>query len=114
MFHSSEQRGLKESRIVFSSMYRHIYRMAKAVAEGVWGVEGMTAELQQVPELVPEAVLERSGAALFPLEAGLPLLEHRPDGLFRILGGDADPLALGREIKRRGKVCMEPAAELKF
>jgi NAD(P)H dehydrogenase (quinone) len=48
-------------QIVFYSMYGHIYRMAEAVAEGVREAGGHV-ELLQVPELVPEAVLEKSGA----------------------------------------------------
>ena len=36
--------------------------MAKAVAEGAAGVEGTEVTLKQVPELVPEKVLEESGA----------------------------------------------------
>jgi NAD(P)H dehydrogenase (quinone) len=50
-------------QIVFYSMYGHIYTMAEAVAEGVREVEGAEVTLLQVPELVPEAVLEKSGAA---------------------------------------------------
>jgi NAD(P)H dehydrogenase (quinone) len=49
-------------QVVFYSMYGHIYRMAEAVAEGVREVEGVELGLYQVPELVPEDVLERSGA----------------------------------------------------
>ena len=49
-------------QVVFYSMYGHIYRMAEAVAEGAREVEGAEVELLQVPELVPEAVLEKSGA----------------------------------------------------
>ncbi len=49
-------------KIVFYSMYGHIYRMAEAVAEGVREVDGAEVELLQVPELVPEEVLEKSGA----------------------------------------------------
>ncbi len=43
-------------------MYGHIYRMAEAVAEGAREVEDAKVELLQVPELVPEDVLEKSGA----------------------------------------------------
>lgn len=50
------------AKIVFYSMYGHIYKMAEAVAEGVREVEGARAELLQVPELIPEPVLEKSGA----------------------------------------------------
>ena len=49
-------------KVVFYSMYGHIYRMAEAVAEGAREVDGAKVELLQVPELVPEAVLEKSGA----------------------------------------------------
>ena len=49
-------------KIVFYSMYGHIYRMAEAVAEGAREVEGAEVELLQVPELVPEDILEQSGA----------------------------------------------------
>jgi NAD(P)H dehydrogenase (quinone) len=49
-------------KVVFYSMYGHIYKMAEAVAQGAREVDGAQVELLQVPELVPEAVLERSGA----------------------------------------------------
>src|SRR4051812_32054641 len=49
-------------QIVFYSMYGHVFRMAEAVAHGVREVADTQALLYQVPELVPEEVLERSGA----------------------------------------------------
>ena len=49
-------------QVVFHSMYGHVYRMAEAVAEGAREVEGAEVELLQVPELVPEETLEKSGA----------------------------------------------------
>jgi NAD(P)H dehydrogenase (quinone) len=49
-------------QIVFYSMYGHIYRMAEAVAKGAREVEDVEVSLYQVPELVPEEVLARSGA----------------------------------------------------
>jgi NAD(P)H dehydrogenase (quinone) len=48
--------------VVFYSMYGHVYRMAEAVAEGARSVEGTEATLLQVPELVPDEALEKSGA----------------------------------------------------
>ena len=48
--------------VVFYSMYGHIYRMAEAVAEGAREVSGAEVTLYQVPELVPDDVLEKSGA----------------------------------------------------
>lgn len=48
--------------VVFYSMYGHVYAMAEAVAEGARQVDGAEVALYQVPELVPENVLEQSGA----------------------------------------------------
>jgi NAD(P)H dehydrogenase (quinone) len=48
--------------VVFYSMYGHIHRMAEAAAEGARSVPGAEVQLWQVPELVPDAVLEKSGA----------------------------------------------------
>ncbi len=49
-------------KVVFYSMYGHIYKMAGAVAEGSREVEGVQVELLQVPELVREDILDKSGA----------------------------------------------------
>jgi NAD(P)H:quinone oxidoreductase type IV len=49
-------------KVVFYSMYGHIYLMAEAVAEGAREVQGAEVEMLQVPELIPDDVLERSGA----------------------------------------------------
>lgn len=49
-------------QVVFYSMYGHIYRMAEAVAEGAREVEGAEVTLLQVPELIPDESLIRTGA----------------------------------------------------
>ena len=49
-------------QIIFYSMYGHVYRMAEAVAQGVREVQGAEASLYQVPELLPDDVLEKTGA----------------------------------------------------
>ena len=49
-------------KVVFYSMFGHIYKLAEAVAEGAREVEGAEIELLQVAELVPDDVLEKSGA----------------------------------------------------
>ena len=49
-------------QVVFYSMYGHVYRMAEAIAEGARRVDGCEVQLLQVPELMPDAVLEKSGA----------------------------------------------------
>ena len=48
--------------IIFYSMYGHVYRMAEAVAEGAREFPGAQVELYQVPELVPDELLAKSGA----------------------------------------------------
>jgi NAD(P)H:quinone oxidoreductase type IV len=49
-------------QVVFYSMYGHIYHMAEAVAEGAREVPGADVRLFQVDELVPEDILEKTGA----------------------------------------------------
>src|SRR5581483_6095788 len=49
-------------QIMFYSMYGHIYKMAEAVASGARAIGSTDVSLYQVPELVPEDVLEKSGA----------------------------------------------------
>jgi len=49
-------------QIIFYSMYGHIFKMAGAVAEGARQVPGAEVTILQVPELLPDEALERSGA----------------------------------------------------
>lgn len=49
-------------QVIFYSMYGHVYRMAEAVAEGAKQVSGAEVSLYQVPELIPDDVLEKYGA----------------------------------------------------
>ena len=49
-------------QVIFYSMYGHVYRMAQAVAAGAEMADGAEVQLLQVPELVPDAALEKSGA----------------------------------------------------
>jgi NAD(P)H dehydrogenase (quinone) len=49
-------------QVIFYSMFGHIYRLAEAIAEGARQAAGAEVSLFQVPELVPDAVLEKSGA----------------------------------------------------
>lgn len=49
-------------QVIFYSMYGHVYRMAEAVVEGAKQVPGAEVSLYQVPELIPDDVLEKYGA----------------------------------------------------
>lgn len=48
--------------IIYYSMYGHTHQMAEAVSDGAGRVEDVNTELYQVPELVPDEALEKSGA----------------------------------------------------
>lgn len=49
-------------QIIFYSMYGHVYRLAEAVAQGAKEVTDVETGIFQVPELVPDDILEQSGA----------------------------------------------------
>jgi NAD(P)H dehydrogenase (quinone) len=49
-------------QVIFYSMYGHVYHMAQAIVEGAKQVPGATVSLSQVPELIPDDVLEKYGA----------------------------------------------------
>src|SRR5438270_12990864 len=48
--------------VIFYSMYGHVFKMAEAVAKGARTVPDVEVQLFQVPELVPEEILMKSGA----------------------------------------------------
>jgi NAD(P)H dehydrogenase (quinone) len=76
-------------KVVFYSMYGHIYSMAQAVADGIREVDGVEAELFRVGELVPEEALEKAGAlAAQKVFAHVPVI--KPDEL-----ADADGIIFG-------------------
>jgi NAD(P)H dehydrogenase (quinone) len=49
-------------QVIFYSSYGHVYQLAEAIAAGAREVKDVEATLWQVPELVPDEVLEKSGA----------------------------------------------------
>ncbi len=49
-------------QVIFYSMYGHVYRMAEAIAAGARELAGVEVMLLQVAELVPDEILEKSGA----------------------------------------------------
>lgn len=87
-------------QVVFYSMYGHIYRMAEAVAEGARSVPGIEASLFQVPELVPQDVLEQSGSA-----AGRKAFAHVPMAKVDKLA-EADAIIFGTPT-RYGNMCAQ-------
>jgi NAD(P)H dehydrogenase (quinone) len=87
-------------QVIFYSMYGHVYAMAEAVAAGVREVPGAEATIYQVQELVPDEVLEQSGARPARERFGhIPIA--RPDQL-----ADADAIIFGTPT-RFGNMCAQ-------
>jgi len=86
--------------IIFYSMYGHVYRLAEAVAEGARSLKNTDVCLFQVPELMPDAALEASGAkAARKAFAHIPVAE--PAQL-----AEADALIFGTPT-RFGNMCAQ-------
>jgi NAD(P)H:quinone oxidoreductase type IV len=87
-------------QVVFYSMYGHVYKLAEAVAAGAREVSGTEVTLYQVPELVPQDVLEKSGAkAARAAFAQIPVA--RPEQL-----AQADAVIFGTPT-RFGNMCAQ-------
>ena len=87
-------------KVVFYSMYGHIYRMAEAIAEGAREVEKADVELLQVAELVPDEALEKSGAKQ-ARQAFAHVSVAKPSDL-----ADADAIVFGTPT-RFGNMCAQ-------
>lgn len=87
-------------QIIFYSMYGHIFRMAEAVAEGARSVAGAEVGLFRVPELVPDEVLEKSGA-----KAAQQVFAHVPVATTGQLP-EADAIIFGTPT-RFGNMCAQ-------
>lgn len=86
--------------IVFYSMYGHIYQMAEAVAKGARQVNDVDVALFRVQELVPDEVLEKSGASAIQKRfAHIPIIE--PKQL-----AEADAIIFGTPT-RFGNMCAQ-------
>jgi len=86
--------------VVFYSMYGHVYQLAEQEAAGAREVPGCAVELYQVPELVPDDALEKSGAkAARRVFAHIPIIE--PNRL-----AEADAIIFGAPT-RFGNMCAQ-------
>jgi len=56
--------------VLYHSAYGHIETMAKAIAEGAGGVDGVTVDIKRVPETVPEDLAK---ASHFKLDQAAPV-----------------------------------------
>jgi len=87
-------------QIVFYSMYGHVYRLAQAVAEGAREVPGTEVTIYQVPELVTDEALEKSGAKT-AREAFADIPAAKPETL-----AEADAIIFGTPT-RFGNMCAQ-------
>ncbi len=87
-------------QVVFYSMYSHVYQIAEAVAAGAREVEGAEVTLLQVPELVPDEILESTGA-----KAARQRFAHIPVARSEQLV-DADAILFGTPT-RFGNMCAQ-------
>ncbi|RJG01853.1 NAD(P)H:quinone oxidoreductase [Noviherbaspirillum sedimenti] len=87
-------------QIIFYSSYGHIYQMAEGMAAGAREVEGAEVRLLQVPELVPDEVLEKSGA-----KAARQAFAHIPVATVEQLP-EADAIIFGTPT-RFGNMCAQ-------
>ncbi len=79
--------------IIFHSVYAHIYKMAEAVAAGAREVEGAEVGIYQVPETLPQEVLEKMGATeTKKLFAHIPVLTRE---MYEEVLAGADALIFG-------------------
>jgi NAD(P)H dehydrogenase (quinone) len=86
--------------VVFYSMYGHVHKMAEAVAKGAREVDGVVVKILQVPELVPEEVLVKSGAkAAREAFSGIPFAKTQDLA-------DADAVIFGSPT-RFGNMCAQ-------
>lgn len=87
-------------QVVFYSMYGHIYKMAEAIVAGAREVPDVDVTLYQVQELMPDDVLEKSGA-----KAARAAFAHIPIATTEQLG-DADAIIFGTPT-RFGNMCAQ-------
>jgi NAD(P)H dehydrogenase (quinone) len=87
-------------QVVFYSMYGHIYRMAEAIVAGAREVAGTEVSLHQVAELMPDEVLEKSGA-----KAARAAFAHVPLATVEQLA-QADAIIFGTPT-RFGNMCAQ-------
>lgn len=87
-------------QIVFYSMYGHVYRLAEALVEGARQVPKTEVTLYQVPELMSEEALEKSGAKA-AREAFAHIPVAKPDDL-----AEADAIIFGSPT-RFGNMCAQ-------
>lgn len=76
-------------KVVFYSMYGHVYQMANAIVAGAAAVEDTEVSLYQVPEIMSDEALEKAGA-LDARNSFAHVPEISPDQL-----ADADAIIFG-------------------
>lgn len=94
------QKIITNVAIIFYSMYGHVYTLAEAVAKGARQIPGVQVSISRVAELVPEEVLEKSGA-----KAAQKKFAHIPVAKVNELA-NADAIIFGTPT-RFGNMCAQ-------
>jgi len=87
-------------KVVFYSMYGHVYQLAEAIAEGVRAIPETDVQILQVPELIPDEALVKSGA-----KAAKEVFAHIPIAKQSSLA-EADAIIFGTPT-RFGNMCAQ-------
>ncbi|MFQ6092350.1 MAG: NAD(P)H:quinone oxidoreductase [bacterium] len=87
--------------VLYYSMYGHVFKLAQAVAEGVRAVDGVEGVLKQVPDLLPQEVVEKTPGVKEAKEAQRDVEVARPEEL-----GDYEAIVLGSPT-RYGNMCAQ-------
>lgn len=87
-------------QVIFYSMYGHIYHMAEAIAKGAREVTDTDVELFRVAELIPDEILDKSGAKAAQ-KSFIDLPIAKPEQL-----STADAIILGTPT-RFGNMCAQ-------
>ncbi|MBI3039221.1 NAD(P)H:quinone oxidoreductase [bacterium] len=87
-------------QIIFYSMYGHTYRLAEAIADGAREISGANVKLFQVPELLSDSVLEKSGS-----KQARATFSHIPIAQIEYLA-EADGIVFGTPT-RFGNMCSQ-------
>eukprot|EP01088_Endostelium_zonatum_P021790 TRINITY_DN883_c0_g2_i1.p1 TRINITY_DN883_c0_g2~~TRINITY_DN883_c0_g2_i1.p1 ORF type:complete len:297 (-),score=95.91 TRINITY_DN883_c0_g2_i1:65-955(-) len=67
--------------VIFYSLYTHTYQLAQAICQGVQSVPGVKVELYQVPEILPDAIIDKMGAVKAKdAMKEVPIITHEKQG----------------------------------
>jgi len=78
---NADEVGTTKIVVIFYSLYTHTFQLAQAIVQGAESVPGVRVELYQVPEILPDPIIEKMGA-LKAKDAmkEIPVITHEKQG----------------------------------